>query len=699
MSDKILQVKNLSISFRTGAGKVQAVRDISFDLLRGETLAIVGESGSGKSVTSRAILGITAGNGVHENGVILFEDKDLLQITEDDFHKIRGDKISMVFQDPLSALNPIMRTGKQMTEAMIHNNKADRRDANARLKSIQKNLAKRVHEAFPDASAEEKKYHQEALAGFRRIQKAQTMLELLYGMAREQAAEARRLSIALSQDIDKHIHNQVAKTLTALRHRLKGAVNPAVLSQEEHDQFVAYLDTFNQDKHHARLAEGLDVIAQGMERALNQPHPDFFDLAETKLRESDGNALPVSAEGDFLGGFKKLLGTSLEYTRNEAEKRRQHALETINRHFDDVARKPLDIRLARKALAQMSHAVEAAIEPLDIHQDSQMHTFKPSVRIALDRYRDAISANRREQRRFNRATAKLARAKARGKDSWKVAPLGLTDLDHAHDNLIAMVERMRQSLAHPMGQFDAAQSAEELVAFSASLASRATDKVTPAAARDRAIALMREVGIPQPELRFKQYPFELSGGMRQRIVIAIALSANPDILICDEPTTALDVTIQSQILELINNIKRERGLSIIFITHDLGVVANMADRVAVMYAGKIVEIGQADEVFYEPAHPYTWALLSSMPDLDTKEKLTAIPGTPPNMVLPPKGDAFADRNQYAMAIDFEQQPPLFRITDTHYAATWLRHPAAPKVEPPAIVTERIRRMKEREAAK
>ena len=204
---------------------------------------------------------------------------------------------------------------------------------------------------------------------------------------------------------------------------------------------------------------------------------------------------------------------------------------------------------------------------------------------------------------------------------------------------------------------------------------------------------MEEVGIPEPRKRYRQYPFEFSGGMRQRIVIAIALAANPDILICDEPTTALDVTIQAQILELINKLKRERNLSIIFITHDLGVVANMADKIAVMYAGKIVEYGTANEVFYEPAHPYTWALLSSMPDLDTDDKLEAIPGTPPNMIYPPVGDAFADRNKYAMKIDFEMQPPMFKISDTHSAATWLLHPDAPKVEMPKTIASRIERMK------
>ncbi len=342
--EPILQVKNLTVTFNAFAGKVQAVRDVSFDLNRHETLAIVGESGSGKSVTTKAILGILPKNGRIESGEILYQGEDMAKYKEEDFYKIRGKKISLVFQDPLSALNPIMKIGKQITEALI-------------------------------------------------------------------------------------------------------------------------------------------------------------------------------------------LSKSIERSK----------------------------------------------------------------------------------------------------------------------------------------------------------------------AKQRAIELMDAVGIPQPEIRFDQYPFQFSGGMRQRIVIAIALASNPELLICDEPTTALDVTIQAKILDLINDIKKTRDLSIIFITHDMGVVANMADRICVMYAGKIVEVGTADEIFYEPAHPYTWALLSSMPDLDTKEKLFAIPGAPPNMLAPPKGDAFASRNKYALAIDFEEEPPFFKLSDTHYAATWLLHPDAPKVEMPEILAHRIKRMKEKEA--
>ncbi|WP_408608875.1 oligopeptide/dipeptide ABC transporter ATP-binding protein [Acholeplasma hippikon] len=219
-------------------------------------------------------------------------------------------------------------------------------------------------------------------------------------------------------------------------------------------------------------------------------------------------------------------------------------------------------------------------------------------------------------------------------------------------------------------------------------------KVTHYEAKLEAYKIMKEVGIPEPEKRFKMYPFQFSGGMKQRIVIAIALMAQPEILICDEPTTALDVTIQAQILELIKDIKKRRNLSVVFITHNLGVVANIADRVAVMYAGKIVEYGTLDDVFYDPKHPYTWALMSSMPDINSKDKLQTIPGTPPNMLFPPKGDAFAQRNKYAMAIDFEEQPPMFKVSETHYAATWLLHPDAPKLEMPDVIKERIVAMKE-----
>ena len=219
-------------------------------------------------------------------------------------------------------------------------------------------------------------------------------------------------------------------------------------------------------------------------------------------------------------------------------------------------------------------------------------------------------------------------------------------------------------------------------------------KTPKAEAYRKAVELLKEVGITDAEERMKNYPHQLSGGMRQRVVIAIALACDPELLICDEPTTALDVTIQAKILELIQRIQKERNISVIYITHDLGVVAKVADFVNVMYAGRIVETGTIDEIYYEPAHPYTWGLLSAMPDLDTDDdRLYTIPGSPPNLLHPVPGDAFAPRNVYALNIDDRAEPPMFKLSDTHYAATWLLDPRAPKVEMPPELKARIQRMK------
>jgi oligopeptide transport system ATP-binding protein len=206
------------------------------------------------------------------------------------------------------------------------------------------------------------------------------------------------------------------------------------------------------------------------------------------------------------------------------------------------------------------------------------------------------------------------------------------------------------------------------------------------AARKRAVEILEEVGISDPGMRYGQYPHEFSGGMRQRVVIAIAVACNPRILICDEPTTALDVTIQAQILELIRALQRRLGLTIIYITHDLGVVANVADRVAVMYAGDIIEYGTVEEIFYDAQHPYTWALLSSLPQLGIKGRpLYSIKGTPPNLFTEVSGDAFAHRNPRALKVDFAARPPYFEVTPTHFAKTWLLDPRSPKVEPPDTI--------------
>lgn len=227
-------------------------------------------------------------------------------------------------------------------------------------------------------------------------------------------------------------------------------------------------------------------------------------------------------------------------------------------------------------------------------------------------------------------------------------------------------------------------------------------KISKAEAKKQAIEMMERVGIPDAANRFDEYPFQYSGGMRQRIVIAIALSCHPEILICDEPTTALDVTIQAQIIDLIRSLQKELGFTTLYITHDLGVVANVADRVGVMYGGQIIEYGTVEEVFFDPKHPYTWALLSSLPQIGVKgQDLYYITGTPPSLYNKIKGDAFAPRNEHALNIDFEQEPPFFKVSDTHYAKTWLLDPRAPKLEKPEVICnlhEKIQKMTEKGGA-
>ena len=484
---KVLSVKDLVINFKTDNGILKAVRNVSFDLYEGETLCIVGESGSGKSVTSKAIMGILANNAIIENGSILYRGENLLEVSEDEFYKIRGHRIGMIFQDPLSSLNPIVKIGKQITEAMLINSD--------KLKTMYNDL--------------------------------------------------------ISDDLIRY-----KNTLAKMNIAISGEKKKLELLEAE-----------------LRQKEGRTAQQKAEDRELLKKRQEEFRLFEKETR---------TKYMEEAKGYKAIL--------NETEKR------------------------AKKQVAE---------------------------------YRQKVTGEYKEkERELNR------KLKAAGTPEEK---------EQAKAELTAAKEEFDNRL-----------------------------RITKAEAKRRALKIMHEVGIPEPEKRYNQYPFEFSGGMRQRIVIAIALTASPEILICDEPTTALDVTIQAQILELINRIKAERKLSCIFITHDLGVVANMADRVAVMYAGKIVEYGKTDEIFYDPRHPYTWALLASIPDVDSKEKLESIPGTPPDMIYPPKGDAFAARNKYAMNIDFREEPPFFPITETHSAATWLEDPHAPKVEMPRIVSERIK---------
>ena len=557
-NEKILEVKNLRVSFRTNTGTVKAVRGINFSLQRGKTLAIVGESGSGKSVTSKAILGILANNKIIEDGQIIYDGKDLLKITEEDFTKIRGMKISMIFQDPLSSLNPIMKVGKQLTEAMYLKAKASRKEASGNIARFNKVFA-------------------------------------LY---------------------DKEKTSSLAK-------RLK--------------EFTV-----------ATTVSDLDDVK------------DLFSLAIE-------NSIEIQNQG-----IKAALEIIEEYKQ---------------KYF--ASHESLDLVNAKKELEVVKKVLHKSLFALSMDKDDIIEVFPTSMNFYISSYLDSQkrSASRAELlSKYNAKDVYDLPASIRVKEREVILPL-----ETYYQDMVSLIDNLINHLNSILndGNRNVAALLKTTLEYYVRMIVESKTVLTQKETKERAIKLLEEVGINEPERRFNQYPFEFSGGMRQRIVIAIALSSNPEILICDEPTTALDVTIQAQILELINRLKKEKNLSIVFITHDLGVVANMADDIAVMYAGKIVEYGSVYDIFYDPRHPYTWALLGSMPDLNTSGRLDAIPGTPPNMLLPPRGDAFAARNKYALEIDYEEQPPFYEISSSHYAATWLCDEDAPDVEAPHIVCERI----------
>ena len=713
MAEKNLEVKNLRISFRTNNGKVQAVRDISFDLERGRTLAIVGESGSGKSVTSRAIMGILAGNAIVEGGEILYDGKDLLKIHEDDMYKIRGDKIAMIFQDPLSSLNPIVKIGKQITEAMLLKNKASRKDARIEFNTMLDLLKKAIVAADPGNEARAKALTET----FNKFCVEANKLENSYNNSLSGASD---LVAAIDDVLFKAEKNQklevknLLKDFTARLKKINDSFFTAKFAQELNDalsDLSAARASYRGGKDALGMPQNIVAVLQKTKTLLEtmsaQERPNFFRIGfyamqhpNEKLESQDVaklNALSLTyLDENFMKEFIALQRTGVAYSHKASVEKKQAVLSGLA-EAETFFRGEFTQKEALAYAKTLSDQVEDSIDRLEIVKDSVAYTFRTGLVDAINKYFAAVVNNPKEEARYEKQTRKREALLARGKHvDWKVIPKSVHDLGQLKSEILSIVTRLKgryETVVAEAGQVDYDARCVGIIDYLKDKASKVVYTVTPSMAKERAIKLMEEVGIAEPRMRFNQYPFEFSGGMRQRIVIAIALSADPEILICDEPTTALDVTIQAQILELINNLKRERNLSVIFITHDLGVVANMADDIAVMYAGKIVEYGTADDIFYDPKHPYTWALLSSMPDLDTKEKLDAIPGTPPNMIYPPVGDAFADRNKYALEIDFEQQPPMFQVSETHRAATWLLHPDAPKVEMPKIISDRIARMK------
>ena len=619
---KVLEVKDLRVNFKSDSGLVHAVRGVSFDLYKGETLCIVGESGSGKSVTSKTIMGILPVNAIISSGQILYDGEDLVRVSEEEFHRIRGHKIGMIFQDPLSSLKPIMKVGKQIIEATM----------------INRNVLKR---RFNELISKE-------LVALRN-EKASVIYE---ESKMENEVESLKLMITkLDNAIKTSVKTQNVEELNKINKVIK-------------DYFINL---------HSITESQIEDLKANIER-INETSINENILVNKNIKE-----LRIETLNIRIAQCEKDL--NIEYKEEESRALIQQRIKTLKSNFKVLKERYKHLKpLLKDALKQSKDIAKIDnkkyYQQLVEEKDNKISVLKQHLSNVLNEINSIIPSLNEEERKLYDLLTKKKKSKK------KSVITGIATAIEKEEEIVSTNNCELDKLLAQKKEIEA-----EIEKVNSDFVN--STKITYSEAKKIALNVMKEVGIPLPEQRFNQYPFEFSGGMRQRIVIAIALTANPDILICDEPTTALDVTIQAQILELINRLKRERQLSCIFITHDLGVVANMADRVAVMYAGKIVEYGTSYEVFFDPKHPYTWALLSSIPDIDSKEKLESIPGTPPDMRFPIEGDAFALRSKYAMAIDFKSEPPYFKVSPTHYAATWLLHPKAKKVEMPKIVKTRI----------
>ena len=619
---KVLEVKDLRVNFKSDSGLVHAVRGVSFDLYKGETLCIVGESGSGKSVTSKTIMGILPVNAIISSGQILYDGEDLVRVSEEEFHRIRGHKIGMIFQDPLSSLNPIMKVGKQIIEATM----------------INRNVLKR---RFNELISKE-------LVTLRN-EKASVIYE---ESKMENEVESLKLMITkLDNAIKTSVKTQNVEELNKINKVIK-------------DYFINL---------HSITESQIEDLKANIER-INETSINENILVNKNIKE-----LRIETLNIRIAQCEKDL--NIEYKEEESRALIQQRIKTLKSNFKVLKERYKHLKpLLKDALKQSKDIAKVDnkkyYKQLVEEKDNKISVLKQHLSNVLNEINSIVPSLNEEERKLYDLLTKKKKSKK------KSVITGIATAIEKEEEIVSTNNCELDKLLAQKKEIEA-----EIEKVNSDFVN--STKITYSEAKKIALNVMKEVGIPLPEQRFNQYPFEFSGGMRQRIVIAIALTANPDILICDEPTTALDVTIQAQILELINRLKRERQLSCIFITHDLGVVANMADRVAVMYAGKIVEYGTSYEVFFDPKHPYTWALLSSIPDIDSKEKLESIPGTPPDMRFPIEGDAFALRSKYAMAIDFKSEPPYFKVSPTHYAATWLLHPKAKKVEMPKIVKTRI----------
>lgn len=642
----LLSLKDVEVKFNVRGRVLTAIRGVTFDIYENESLAIVGESGSGKSVLTKTFTGMLESNGFISNGSVIFQDDQLSQINKTlSSFDIRRYKKLVAFLDNCSRYV----AGKEVYREML------------KEKENLKNLSTLTKEEILGFETRKKElqydrvelYNQQMVVG-NSDEKKEIINKIKAIDIEIKALDKER------KDLAKHKKNSVYENdefMLAYKDRMDKL-------NEEYQKLISTSIVDEQTKIQNRLFAKEILLSIERYSFITQ----FFYLNSLKDRFEEAYKRGVDFNDDDIEKIYRLITFRVVYQGAD------------NQYFAK-----LDEQESEK-LALENKELFTKVNQNEVYK--VVKEFASTVK-ANEKFVNYVATRLIESNDYDNLTFKLHdfyEEVVMTKDS---TIKGYTILDLTKITTASDWQKIRGSRIATVFQ-DPMTSLNPIVTIGKQITEVILkhQNCSVAEAEKRAIAMMERVGIPNAAKRFNEYPFQYSGGMRQRIVIAIALSCQPKVLICDEPTTALDVTIQAQIIELIKDLQKEFKFTTVYITHDLGVVASVADRVAVLYAGQIVEAGLVEEIFYDPRHPYTWALLSSLPQLAQKGKeLFSIHGTPPSLYNVIKGDAFAERNPYCLAVDLEYEPPYFYVSDTHFAKTWLLDPRAPKIEKPEIIQD------------
>ena len=698
----LLKVKHVDVKFHVRGRVLNAIRDANLDIYENETIAIVGESGSGKSVLTKTFAGMLDPNGEISHGNVYFFDDDISytetflgarnkryrkalinHMCEYTYESYGAEEFEAIqnLQKEIRRLTSLSDEEEEEFEKKLKDINDDINDAFnliGTLKStrgLPEEKIKEVVEQREAAKAEYAKLKKDKEQLIKDKENAIKERKASYNSNAELKAEHKAKFAELEEKRQQKIEAAKANPLSDEQKKVAEEVANEIILSVGRYPFYLFYKYYGQLKKAFRLAYDLNKDLSTEKQRRRVFEPIVFRVEYTKTISKETSKVKNIIDETLIPAFSKEKVDD-EILSNDTVIEQANALHPF---------------LRKKMIKSLTKFAKA--NGFDVEQEKEnINNIVSIVMVEVGQFDSTIYANiigNKLIKWFKEAYAK----KKQNLDSSNVKSkvidtlVGYAHIDCAKVRYLKDWEQIRGRRIATVFQ-DPMTSLNPILTIGQqiSMVIQKHQKCSTFEARRRALSMMEKVGIPNPKQRFDDYPFQYSGGMRQRIVIAIALSCQPKILICDEPTTALDVTIQAQIIRLIKKLSKDLGFTTVYITHDLGVVANVADRVAVLYGGQIVELGTVEDIFFDPYHPYTWALLSSMPQLGQKgEELFSIPGTPPSLYTKIVGDAFAPRSKYSLAIDFVKEPPMFEINDHHWAKTWLLDPRAPKVEKPEAI--------------